>query len=65
MSAFLMQEMAQMHAADLRNEVDRERLIRAAKAARGQQGHADFVGAILNVLGLKGSGLRPAVNAGN
>lgn len=65
MSAYLMQEMAALHEADIRREADRERLIRAAKGARSQGSHVDFVGAVLNALGLKGSGLRPALNSGN
>jgi hypothetical protein len=64
MSAYLMQQMAESHAADLRHEAERERLIRQAKAARGGSGHVDFVGAVLSALGLKG-GLRPAANPGN
>ena len=64
MSAYLMQQMAEMHAADLRHEAERERLIRQAKAARGDQGHVDFVGTVLAALGLKGN-LRPASNPGN
>jgi hypothetical protein len=65
MSAYLMQEMAAMHEADLRHEAERERLIRQAKAARGQHDHIDFVAVVLNALGLKAGGARPALNPGN
>jgi hypothetical protein len=65
MSAYLMQEIAAMHEADLRHEAERERLIRQAKDARGQHGHIDFVGVVLNALGVKGGGVRPAMNPGH
>lgn len=64
MSAFLMQDIARMHAAELQQEVDNDRLVQTAKAGRTKHGHGDIVGAVLGALGLRGS-LRPALNGGH
>lgn len=63
--SYTMELMAEMHAADLLHDAERERLIRQAKAARGTQVHADIVGAIRNILGFGRNGLRPTLNPGN
>jgi hypothetical protein len=65
MSDYSMGLMAEMHAADLLHEAERERLIRQAKSARGNEVHADIVGTIRSFLGFGRNNLRPNLNPGN
>jgi hypothetical protein len=65
MSAYLMQEMAAHHQAELEVEARQARLVKEAKGARSGESHTDIVGAIKGILSFRGAALRPAVNGGH
>lgn len=65
MSAYLMQEMAAYHRAELDAEAHRNRLAKEAKGARQAAGHGDIVSTIRGLFTQRSATLRPAVNGGH
>ena len=65
MNEYALHEFAKHREYEIDRHVERERLIREAKAARVEHGSVDFIGNLLGALGFRAHGLKPAMNPGH